>query len=248
MFATFLRYSAVWFGLTLGACAQAGVVINTTRVIYPGADKEVSFVVHNSGTAEILAQSWLEPDAGERQVAASLPFAITPGLARMAGNGRQLIRVMYAGEGMPTDRESVMWLNVQEIPQTAKENELQIAIRQRIKLFYRPPGLGGDPLKAPEGLQWQVREGHLEVSNPGLYHVSMIRLGVQQQGATLLQTESRMLSPGQLVRFALAPVSGHQPLELSFISINDFGAQETYRARLSGTQPVRAEKVEARRG
>ncbi|MFJ3484829.1 molecular chaperone [Pseudomonas sp. NPDC090202] len=246
MFPTFLRCSAVWLGMTLAAHVQAGVVINTTRVIYPAADKEVSFVVQNSGTAEILAQSWLEADA-DSGLGESLPFAITPGLAKMAGNARQLIRIIYAGEGMPADRESVLWLNVQEIPQSGNENELQIAIRQRIKMFYRPQGLNGDPLKAAEGLQWQVRDGQLEVSNPGAYHVSMIKLDVRQQGATLFQTDSRMLAPRQRLRFPLKQGVAREPVELSFISINDFGAQEAYRALVSGEPAAQAEKVEARR-
>lgn len=246
MVLTFLRRSAVWLGMTLAAQVQAGVVINTTRVIYPAADKEVSFVVQNSGTADILAQSWLEADA-DSGLGDSLPFAITPGLAKMSGNARQLIRIIYAGEGMPTDRESVLWLNVQEIPQSAKENELQIAIRQRIKMFYRPQVLNGDPLKAAEGLQWQVRDGQLEVNNPGPYHVSMIKLDVRQRDTTLFQTDSRMLAPMQRLRFPLTQVAAGEPVALSFISINDFGAQEPYRAHVSGERAVQAEMVETGR-
>ncbi|RMS19883.1 Pili assembly chaperone: pili assembly chaperone, partial [Pseudomonas coronafaciens pv. garcae] len=133
--------------------AQAGIVLNTTRVIYQGNEKEVSLGVHNSGSGEILLQSWLEsptPESAHQESASHVPFIVTPPLTRMAGGGRQLVRIIYSGADMPTDRESVLWLNVQEIPQAAAVNTLQIAIRQRIKVFFRPDGLVGDPQQAPE--------------------------------------------------------------------------------------------------
>lgn len=246
MFSTLIRCIArlAWPGLlmTLAVQAHAGIVLNTTRLIYPGQDKEVSLLVHNTGTGDILAQSWLEGDI-QKPSTASLPFAITPALARMAGNAKQLIRVIYAGEGMADDRESVLWLNVQEIPQSPGENELQIAIRQRIKVFYRPQGLAGDPLKAAQALQWRVLDGQLEVNNPGPYHVSMIKLAASQRGRELFQEDSRMLAPLQRVRLPLSQTRDGA-VELKFISINDFGAQELYHASVSGEQVSQASRIE----
>ncbi|MFJ5295002.1 molecular chaperone [Pseudomonas sp. NPDC088368] len=249
MFSYFLRRPTAWLcaalTMTLAIQAQAGIVLNTTRVIYPATDKEVSLQVHNTGTSEILAQSWLEAD--NESPAASHPlFAITPALARMAGNAKQLIRIIYAGEGLPTDRESVLWLNVQEIPQTARENELQIAIRQRIKLFYRPQGLTEDPLQAAQTLQWQVRDGQLEVVNPGPYHVSMIKLSASHRGQIVFQEDSRMLAPKAHMQWPLKAISRQAPLDLAFISINDFGGQEPYRAKVTADRVIQANKADSR--
>jgi P pilus assembly chaperone PapD len=249
MFSTLIRSAAVWIcsGLAMGLAAQAhaGIVLNTTRLIYPASNKEVSLIVHNTGTGEILAQSWLEgsTDSGSPHTP---PFAVTPPLARMAGDAKQLIRVMYAGEGLARDRESVLWLNVQEIPQAASENELQIAIRQRIKVFYRPQGLVEDPLKAAQALQWRTSGGFIEVSNPGPYHVSMIKLEARKNGHVMFQEESRMLAPRQRIQLPLSPAAPDGPLELSFISINDFGAQEPYHARVSSERLTQASKAEPR--
>ena len=249
MFSILIRRSALWLcsglALMLAAQAQAGIVLNTTRVIYPAADKEVGLQVHNTGTEEILAQSWLETD-GDNSSSGTPPFAITPALARMPGNAKQLIRIIYSGEGMPPDRESVLWLNVQEIPQTASENQLQIAIRQRIKMFYRPQGLIQDPRNAAQMLRWQLRDGRLEVSNPGPFHVSMIKLEGRQQGHVVFEQDSRMLAPGQQLHLPLEHAPKAQPLELAFISINDFGAQERYHASVSGEQSTQASKAESR--
>lgn len=236
MFSLYLRSFTLLLGLTLMINAQAGVVLNTTRVIYPAKDKEVSLGIHNSGSGEILAQSWLETDA-ENADLGSLPFVVTPALARMSGNAKQLVRIIYAGSGLPQHRESVYWLNVQEIPQTADENVLQIAVRQRIKLFFRPAGLPGDPLEAAEKLEWRLIDGAtLEVSNPGPYHVSLIQLGLQRGGTRLLREESRMLAPLQRVRFPLEQSGAGTKANLKFISINDFGAQVPYQAVVDSNQ------------
>lgn len=249
MFFHLLRRPALWLctalAMTPAVQAQAGIVLNTTRVIYPATDKEVSLQVHNTGTSEILAQSWLEAD-NESPSASHPLFVITPALARLAGNAKQLIRIIYAGEGLPNDRESVLWLNVQEIPQVARENELQIAIRQRIKLFYRPRGLTEDPLQAAQALQWQLRDGQLEVVNPGPYHVSMIKLSAAHRGEVAFEQDSRMLTPHSRVRFPLKEGRRNDLLDLTFISINDFGGQEAYRAKVSTDRPTQATKSESR--
>lgn len=227
------------------ATAQAGIVINTTRLIYPAQDKEVSFGVHNTGAGEILVQSWLEPGAGQTD-SAPLPFIITPALARLPGDGKQLLRVIYAGVDMPRDRESVLWLNVQEIPQAAADNALQLAIRQRIKLFFRPAGLVGEPAQAPEQLRWKWgADNKLQVENPGPFHVSMVVIAAQQGANQVLSKDSQMIAPGQTLQFALNALANNAELALSFISINDFGGQVPYRTRLlpgQSAQPVRVER------
>ena len=164
----------------------------------------------------------------------------------MAGDAKQLIRVMYSGEGLASDRESVLWLNVQEIPQAASENELQIAIRQRIKVFYRPQGLVEDPMKAAQAMQWRASGGLIDVSNPGPYHVSMIKLEARKNGQVVFQEESRMLAPRQRIQLPLSSSAPDGPLEMSFISINDFGAQEPYHARVSSERLTQASKAEPR--
>ncbi|MFJ4141395.1 molecular chaperone [Pseudomonas sp. NPDC089734] len=244
-FRPFVMFAAgLWMSVV-----EAGIVLNTTRVIYQSSDKEASFGVHNSGGGEILLQSWLEAPvkdaAASTGVAANLPFVVTPALARMAGGSRQLLRIIYAGTGLPQDRESVFWLNVQEIPQTAEENRLQIAIRQRIKVFFRPDGLKGDPLAAPETLQWRLLKNDvLQVDNPGPYHVSMLKVSTRQGTTELVSLESQMLSPGQSLRLPLMHKSGSTPLRLSFISINDFGGQVAYQATLDNGHTAQASKAQ----
>lgn len=247
MFSILFRPMLLIAALLWMSAAQAGIVLNATRVIYQGHDKEASLGVHNEGTKEILLQSWVERQSSTDGAAApgNPPFVVTPPLARMPGNGKQLLRIIYAGAGLPADRESVFWLNAQEIPQTASENSLQIAIRQRIKIFFRPDGLPGDPLSAPGQLQWQWGDNDvLQVANPGPYHVSMLRISSRQGGIELVNVDSRMIAPLEVVRLPFKGRVSDAPLELNFTSINDFGGQVPYRATLKRDAVTLANRAE----
>lgn len=157
--------------LTLLVATQvaASISLSSTRIVFDGDHKEANITVRN-GNQDVLIQSWV--DASDAQANAA-PFAVTPPLARIFAKEQQLLRILYEGAGMPTDRESVVWLNVQEIPQAATtENTLQLAVRQRIKIFFRPAGLPGSALVAPTQLEWQLvkrgAESLLTVKNPTL--------------------------------------------------------------------------------
>jgi chaperone protein EcpD len=62
---------------------------------------------------------------------------------------------------VPQDRESVFWLNVLEIPPkpVGKANHIQLTVRSRLKLFYRPAGLAGSPKAAVAQLRWRLVRG-----------------------------------------------------------------------------------------
>ena len=130
--------------------------------------------MRNQGADDIMIQSWIE--AMPNQAESDVPFAITPSLARLGHRKEQTLRIFYQGVGLPQDRESVMWLNVQEIPQVStSENSLQIAIRQRLKLFYRPKDLPGTADEAARNLTWSVENASgspaLLASNGSAFHV-----------------------------------------------------------------------------
>ncbi|WP_230630115.1 molecular chaperone [Comamonas testosteroni] len=229
--------------------AHADISLNTTRVIFDGKNKEASLIVRN-GSMPVLVQSWLESNAPDDK--GELPFAITPALARMQANGQQLLRVLYAGgaNAMPSDRESVLWVNVQEIPQKSEsENSLQIAIRQRIKLFFRPAGLPGTAAEAPAALRWSLDTADgkkvLKVQNPSAYHVSTTGIDLGSGADKQRVSESVMIAPGDSKTFALksaaAPTSA-----VSFTAINDYGGSESYQAQIGSSAPAQASPVAER--
>ena len=176
---------------------------------------------------------------------------MTPPLARIFAKEQQLLRILYQGSGMPADRESVIWLNVQEIPQAAaSDNTLQLAVRQRIKIFFRPAGLPGSALSAPAQLEWQLQkrgaESWLSIKNPTLYHVSMADIKLQAGQQTELAADSTMIAPGAEKQFSVKQLGGYETVQLSFSSINDYGAQDKYTAQLSTRLTAKATEARTR--
>lgn len=60
------------------------------------------------------------------------------------------LRIMFLGKtNLPTDRETLYWMNVKAIPPTdeknTQKNTLQLALQNKIKLFYRPENLPVQP-------------------------------------------------------------------------------------------------------
>ena len=226
-------------GLLAASQACAGISLSSTRLIFDGSHKEAGITVRNNGEA-VLIQSWVDTDNTP-----SAPFAVTPPLARVNGLEQQLLRVIYEGAGMPADRESVVWLNVQEIPQASKvQNTLQLAVRQRIKVFFRPAGMKTEAYLAPTELMWSLAERAgkpvLVVTNPGLYHVSIAEITLQAGGVKEHPFDSMMIAPGEQKEFNLKQLSRDSSPTLLFSSINDYGAQDRYTAQLSNNADSRA--------
>lgn len=164
---------------------QAGVVINGTRVIYPGDEKEITVQVSNNGKRPVLVQSWL--DAGDSQATPdtiTTPFILTPPINRLDSGKAQSLRISgVSTSALPQDRESLFWLNVLEIPGRAggeikDENYLQLAVRSRIKFLWRPASLKEGAAKAPQALIWTATDQGLKASNATPYFISLATLSV----------------------------------------------------------------------
>jgi len=115
-----------------------------------------------------------------------------------------------------------------------------MAFRSRIKIFYRPEGLAGNPSEAIEQVQWRAVPASngkgfaLEAYNPSAFHVSLVALSLVA-GAERSESDDGMVAPGETKQFALPslkvlPVGGAQ---VEFSAINDYGAQVLTRRTLS---------------
>lgn len=135
----------------------------------------------------------------------------------------------------------MFWLAVQEIPQKAKnENTLQIAIRQRVKLFYRPANLPDTAANAAKSLQWKLVEQNgktmLSVSNPSAYHVSFSGSTVTlRNGKDTGTAPAEMLAPGATRIVAIKGSTGMRAgtTTVEFDSINDYGGLDRVTSKLS---------------
>ncbi|MBT1850636.1 molecular chaperone (plasmid) [Enterobacter hormaechei] len=196
------------------AGAHAGVVVGGTRLVYDGAKKESSLSVNNPDKNPYLIQSWIDtPDGGT----AKAPFIITPPLFRLDGEQQNVLRVVRAGN-LPEDKESLYWLNVKAIPSGSKQgNTLQIAVRTRIKLIYRPSALKGSaPEDQTDKLVWSRSGSQLQVKNPTSYYMNFNEITV---GGKKLDNVT-YVAPGATASFPM-PAGGNA---VSWKIISDYGA------------------------
>ena len=198
--------------LLVGAAAHAGVVTGGTRLIYPGGKKESSLSVTNNDATPYLIQSWVESNKG------AAPFLLTPPLFRLEGEQQTRLRVIYSG-GLPENKESMFWMNIKAIPSSqakAGANTLQIAIKTRIKLIYRPKSIEGTPEMVTEQLRWTRSGNTLQVMNPTAFYMNFAEVKVG--GAEV--KEANWVEPGETARFQLPGVSAGA---LQWKLINDYG-------------------------
>ncbi|MNC49943.1 Chaperone protein FimC precursor [compost metagenome] len=163
-------------------------------------------------------QSWVESADHTREKA---PFLITPPLFRLDGHQDNVLRVVRTGGNLPTDRESLYWLNIKSIPSTAHDensNTLQIAIKTRIKLLYRPAGLSGKPDEMADKLRWHKQGNNLVVSNPTPFYMNFQTIDV---GGKKVDNVT-WVAPDSDAHFAVP--GGISGTSVSWKIINDYGA------------------------
>jgi chaperone protein EcpD len=226
-------FAAILFVAAPRACAE--VVISGTRVVYFAVKREVTIDVHNPGATPSLVQAWL--DAGDPHAKpgeSKVPFVMTPPLFRLDPTKSQSLRLVYTHDPLPEDRESLFWLNVLDIPPRGGTNpdlpnQLELAFKHRMKVFFRPAGLSGSAADAPAQLTWklQYKEGKLvgiQASNPSAYHVSLTQIGATVAGHPII-AKADMVDPFASRSFELPdPVTaplGAVAVEYWFV--NDYG-------------------------
>ncbi len=222
--------------LPLMSPAQAATVISNTRVIYPQKEREVTVRIDNQGKSPVLLQSWVD-DGNEKALPEKMnvPFVLTPPVNRIDAGKSQSLRIRYTGQTLPADRESLFWLNALEIPTRQKanteQNILQMAFRTRIKLFFRPAGLKGEPEEAARILRWTTGTGQVTAINDTPWHVSLVSVDVRVQGKTR-STEADTVAPFSRRTF---PVSGQGPATVvNWQYVNDYGAVHDVKASSDG--------------
>ncbi|MGG4775950.1 molecular chaperone [Paenalcaligenes sp. Me52] len=203
-------------------CAQsfAAVQLNNTRVVIREAKNSGTVTAKNVSSDPFVVQSWVEGPNGEMET----PLFVTPPLTRLEGKTDLALNIRKIDGSLPEDRESYFWLNVMEIPKEAKdaENTLTLAVRTRIKIFYRPNAVG-TPSDIEKSLNWTlIRNGNqcqVSFANTSPFNVNFsdIRLG-----GTAVFGQGYVSTPfsEQTSESIPCPAS----TELDAIIVNDYGA------------------------
>lgn len=207
--------------------AQAGIIISGTRAIYEGKNREISLGIKNPDKQPYLVQSWIEGiDDQPKQ-----PFIITPPIFKLAAEQESAPRIIYIGkEGqLPQDRESVFWINIKSVASTPddliEKSKLQIAIKSRIKMFYRPQSITGAAASdAQNKITFSVKNHSLIVSNPTAYFITFNKLSIDGKEITTSASNAAikmMLPPFGQQEYPLPKGSAHS---VQWKTINDYGS------------------------
>ncbi|WP_347254503.1 molecular chaperone [Leminorella grimontii] len=198
------------------AQVRADIAIGGTRVIYPGNKKETGVSISNlKGNDVYLIQSWIEDGDANRKA----PFIVTPPLFRINAGEENQLRIIRTGGELPQDRESLFWLSVKAIPAMTESNSvnvLQVVVKSRLKMFYRPDGLSDEPTSAYRQLNVFSEGKKLRIENPTPYFVTFFSLKVN--GVEI--KEADMLPPKSHIYFT---PPGGRVSTVSWQTINDYG-------------------------
>jgi len=226
--------------------ALAGVVVHGTRFVYPADRREVTVELRNEGDTPSLVQAWIDNDDANADAATgTIPFSLTPAIFRLDPQNGQSLRILYTGRPLASDRETVFWLNVLDIPPKASPNpnapnHLAFAFRHRMKLFFRPAHLPGNVGEAAASVTWIMERNsagaRLIAINPTPYHVSLTRLDLSGSSGTISATPA-MLVPLATTTFPLASAVDPRSARVRFDYIDDYGGAHT------GDAVVRTEPV-----
>ncbi|OAT19398.1 fimbrial biogenesis chaperone [Buttiauxella noackiae] len=201
------------------AQAQSAIQIESSRIIYSGNSNSASVKINNISTENYIVQSWL--DKGTDKGGEKPPLVVTPPLVKLKPEQSAILRFIYSGNGLPVDRESIFWLNVQEVPPKSKqENVLQLAIRTRLKLFYRPPQVKNTLVDVVKKMSWQIKDNQLLIKNDGPLHITLISVAVADKNGKVSPVNIPMVSPFSTL---VVPVAGKtRVVKMNYI--NDYGA------------------------
>lgn len=207
------------FLLFMTTSVQAGIVIGGTRLIYEGNKKEASITINNPDKLPYLIQSWIDGELLSGQSKADkAPFIATPPLFRLEAERQNVLRVVRAGGNLPENKESIFWMNIKSIPYADKrENSLQIAIKTRIKMIYRPAGIATTPEEVVKTIIWKRTGDSVQITNPSAHYFTFFNVKIN--GAEIKDVP--MVAPQSTASFILPKnIIGNS---LSWQYINDYG-------------------------
>lgn len=222
---------------------SGGISLAATRVIFTSDKNSAGLTVNNSSKRDVwLLRSWVTPYGKSEKktnhtgdvMKKDVPFFITPPLYRIESEGQIQLRINGTSlSSLPTDRESVFYINVMAIPPqtsmgTGKDitsgklsgGYIQFAINNQIKLFYRPTALN-DPSKLNAARQHLVftREGNdIDIYNPTPYYITLVNINVNGSPLPDEKKLETMVTPFSHLRL---PAPDARMME--YQTINDFG-------------------------
>ncbi|EMU6031385.1 fimbrial chaperone [Salmonella enterica subsp. enterica serovar Bredeney] len=206
--------------------AMAAFTLNSTRYIYNEGQKNTTVEVTNNADKTYGGQVWVNNSTeGDSKVY----MVGQPPFFKVAPKEKQLIRIMNVDSSLPKDRESLFWLNVQEVPpkpENTEGNVLAIAMNTKVKLFYRPKGLEAGRDNAETRLQVEQRGNGTWLKNPTPYYFAVVE--VKSNGKDVKLSDKNRSQLAQFPPFSEVPLGSTVSGKISVQAVNDWGGMQDY--------------------
>ncbi|EPM2313262.1 fimbria/pilus periplasmic chaperone [Escherichia albertii] len=202
--------------------AHAGIVIYGTRIIYPAENKEVMVQLMNQGNRSSLVQAWIDDgDTSLPPEKIQVPFMLTPPVAKVGANSGQQIKIRIMPNRLPTNKESIFYLNILDIPPNSPEDEgknaLKFAMQNRIKLFYRPVGVASVNKETFKKLRVNNSSNGLVIKNDS---ANWVTISDVKANSVKMNYETIMIAPQESQR---VDVKNHNANSWQLTIIDDHG-------------------------
>lgn len=141
----------------------SGVQLSRTRFLIEDGATKVSYGLTNHSKSPILASATMSNLDGS----ATDAFAVYPSLYQVQPNKTNQGQIVLLKQ-LPSDKESVFWLTVKTVnaaPEKEGSNQLQIALAQSVKVFYRPKGLKENTNTGLKKLYWNLTKDGIQAVN-----------------------------------------------------------------------------------
>lgn len=238
MSSNWLCAALLGLALLVGANAHAGVTAERTRVIFEQGKREASLALVNQNSYPVIVQTWIDDgDLDSAPQTAQAPIMPLPPVFRLNPGQQRSLRLLHTGEKLPTDRESLYWLNLYEIPPQSNEplaegqSRLTVTLRTQMKVIYRPLALVKDAEEAPRQLTFRRQGEVVQADNPTPYFITLAgaevrqgNIGVALAAELVPPFSKRTLTPRQAL-----PASGG---EVRYLWIDDGGNSQQGEAEL----------------
>ncbi|MCW4438858.1 fimbria/pilus periplasmic chaperone [Vibrio splendidus] len=196
-------------------------MLNRTRVVYTD-DLTHDLIVTNNSDNLYGAQVWIE----NLDSSISKNFVVAPQLFKINPGDNQIMRMYRTNLSLDNDRESLFWINVQEIPQKSNNESsgLVMAFRNKIKLLYRPNAISKDRYESESKMTWTLKGEKLTIKNPTPYYFAISN--VKLDGKKNVTVSRRPTRPFSKTVFDLGGFRDFNSLEVE--TIDDYGALQVF--------------------
>lgn len=215
----------------------AATYINYTRLILSEKDREVTFTIRNEGDKPVLMQLWTDHDnLLDRPEDIKMPFLILPPVFRVERNSSRVVRLQLLADksSLPSNKESLFWLNVLEVPQKMNKGEtnaLKIAFRTRIKVFYRPAAIKMTEMNAAVR-DLRITKGYctgkpcLQLQNISPLHITLTDIQLSSGRVIKALPADGMIPPFETLEVPLDSATDNEAKAFSWI--DDYGVINLY--------------------